>query len=450
LNVRGVLERVYRKINKENVIEVISQKRSGWTPEKKNPKKSELKEEFLELVNFIDPSEIEDFVEMAVMSKNIGLPAYTYRVKSLNFLTNGNDEDNSVNLFNIQNHPFNEKYLVTIEEVYEDELELSLTIRLKEYGEYWRYGERNIDTLSAVYKINITLDKRKMVVTIFSGNHYVQEVVSQFLGFVLKWPIQNYRIREIGNQLNQIGNASFKTAALLDLISNRLNNKGFFSRIKEIKFNTKNKRHTSEGIRNITINGRNLLSSQLACEYITLGSDIISFKVEMTYNDENFSTLFFLKGTDLDILKIVVAGQDNEDFKQEVIDIIQEEYIDMCNHGIADIPETKKLLQQIYDKFIHGDKLINEVIQGSTLKIIESFVENLDKLNLQDENILELIEKIYTENKIILDSVGYDEENSNLLVLKEILGLDYEEVSDIYDDQDEEDSITVEEKQEDY
>ena len=236
-----------------------------------------------------------------------------------------------------------------------------------------------------------------MVATIFTGNHYVQEVISEFLSFVLNWPIQNYRIREVPNQMNNIGNASFKTAALLDLISNRLKNKGFFSRIKEIKFNTKNKRHTNEGIRNITINGRNLLSSHLACEYITLGSDIISFKVDMTYNEEDFSTLFFLKGNDYDILKIVIAGQEDGVFKQEVIDIIQEEYIDMCNNGIHDIAETKKLLESIYDKFIHGDKFVNEVIQASTLRIIDSFADHLDKLDLQDENTLELIEQFYRE-----------------------------------------------------
>ena len=77
-----------------------------------------------------------------------------------------------------------------------------------------------------------------------------------------------------------------------------------FSRFKEIKFNTKQK-HTTDGIRNITINGRNLLSSQLACQYITLGSDILSFKVDMTYNDVDFTTLFSLKGKERRYIKLL-------------------------------------------------------------------------------------------------------------------------------------------------
>lgn len=442
MNVIGVLERVFNKINKENVIEMISQKKAGWIPDKKNPKKADLKADFLSLVEFINPDEIEDFIEMAVMSKTIGLPAYTYRVRSLDFLTDS--KGGNISLEDISNYPFQDKYLVSVEEIGDTEAELNLTIRLKEYAEVWRSGVRNTDTLSAVYKIDVVLDKRRRVVTIFTGNHYVQEVISAFLAFVLQWPIQNYKLREIPNQVYQIGNASFKTALLLDLISNRLQNKGIISKFKEIKFNTKNKRHTNEGIRNITINGRNLLSSQLACEYITLGSDIISFKIDMTYADMDFSTLFFLKGSQFDILKIVVAGQESNTFKQEVLDIIQEQYIDMCNNGMINIEETRKLLNQIYDKFIDGDKLLNEVIQVSTLTLIESLTKNLDKLDLENENIIEMIECFYRENKLILDTVGYDGENVNLLQLKEVAGIEEEAELEKYDEENPEE-VTSEE-----
>ncbi len=167
--------------------------------------------------------------------------------------------------------------------------------------------------------------------------------------------------------------------------------KEFFSRFKEIKFNTKNKKHTTDGIRNITINGRNLLSSQLACEYITLGSDILSFKVDMTYNDVDFTTLFSLKGKEEDILKIVVIDSDDDIFKQQVIDIIQSEYIELCGAGLKNVQETSNLLKQIYEKFINGDRLVNEVIQNSSLQIIKSISRNLEKWDLDDENNLEML-----------------------------------------------------------
>jgi riboflavin synthase len=436
MNLVGVLERVFERIDKEAVIEMIKQRKPNWSLPKKSVKKQELKEEFVSLQELIQPDEVEDFIEMAVMSRAIGLPAYTYKVTNLNFLSPSEENkegDQPIKLQDVNNIPFQRKYSITIENIEEDIQSLLLVIRLKEYSEIWRSGEQNIESLSAVYKINVTLDKTKNVVTIFSGNHKVQEVLKDFFSFVLKWPIQNYRIREIPNQLNQIGNASFKTALLLDFIFNRARERGIFSKFKEIKFNTKNKRHTKEGIRNITINGRNLLSSQLACEYITLGSDIISFKVDMTYNEVDFSSLFFLKGTNLDILKIVVTGQEDENFKQEIVDILQEEYINMCTHGIMDIDETKKLLEQIYDKFIHGDKLVNEVIQGSVLKIVDSVSQNLDKFDIQDENILDMLTEFYRENKVILDSVGFDGVSEGLDRIKEHINYEENE-EEIFDD----------------
>ncbi|EOP81031.1 hypothetical protein IGM_05757 [Bacillus cereus HuB4-4] len=424
MNISGILERVFNKIPKEHVANIITLKRPGWEPEKKNYKKNEIREEFLSLTTLIEPDEVEDFVEMAVMTKSIGLPAYTYKVNHLNFLT---EAESGISIEGVHNMPFQDKYLISIEDIENGDSMLKLTVRLKEYSDYWRRGERCLDTLSAVYRIKISLDKTAKVLTIFSGNNEVQNVIKDYLGFVLKWPIQSYRIRESINQINQIGSASFKTAVLLDFIFTRLHEKGIFSRFKEIKFNTKNKKHTTDGIRNITINGRNLLSSQLACQYITLGSDILSFKVDMTYNDVDFTTLFSLKGKEEDILKIVVIDSDDDIFKQQVIDIIQSEYIELCSTGLKNVQETSDLLKQIYEKFIHGDKLTNEVIQNSSLKIIKSIAGNLEKWDLDDENNLEMLYSFYEENKIILDSVGYDDSNEDILKIKKYIGYDEEE-----------------------
>ena len=61
----------------------------------------------------------------------------------------------------------------------------------------------------------------------------------------------------------------------------------------------------------------------------------------MTYNDVDFTTLFSLKGKEEDILKIVVIDSDDDIFKQQVIDIIQSEYIELCGAGL----KTFKKLQ---------------------------------------------------------------------------------------------------------
>ncbi|MGX5553059.1 hypothetical protein [Bacillus cereus] len=440
MSIENILDEVFRKMNKENVMETLREKLGNWNPVKKNPKKAELKEDFMGLARLIKPDEIEDFIEMAVMARTIGLPAYTYRVTNLNFL-NSTEDETRLRLEDIEDRPFQEN-LITIEGIEENETELKLTMRMKEYAGYWRLGVRNTDTLSAVYKIEVLLDKENLVATIFTGNHHVQEVVKNFLSSVLKWPIQSYKIREIFNQVNEIGSASYKTAILLDFIFSRLEEKGINSRYKEMKFNTKNTSHTNQGIRNITINGSNLLSSQLACEYITMGSDILSFKVDMTYNEIDFSALFFLKGSDFDILKIVVTGQDDVAFKQDVITIIQEEYIQMCNYGISNIENTKELLQQIYRKFINGDKLVNQAIQNSSLKIIDIVVKNLRKFDLQDEELHEMLSFIYKENKIILDSAGYAQINEGLNQIKQYIELDEEEIES-YD----EDALKIEDEE---
>ena len=119
----------------------------------------------------------------------------------------------------------------------------------------------------------------------------------------------------------------------------------------------------------------------------------------MTYNDVDFTTLFSLKGKEEDILKIVVIDSDDDIFKQQVIDIIQSEYIE-CSTGLKNVQETSDLLKQIYEKFIHGDKLINEVIQNSSLKIIKSIAGNLEKWDLDDENNLEMLYSFMKKTKL--------------------------------------------------
>ena len=78
------------------------------------------------------------------------------------------------------------------------------------------------------------------------------------------------------NQVARIGSVSYKTAVLLDLVHNRLTEKGINSTFKEMKIFTGGGSRR-DGEKEVAIGGRALLSSQLACEYVTLGSHIIYF-----------------------------------------------------------------------------------------------------------------------------------------------------------------------------
>src|SRR5699024_11004516 len=216
-----ILRRVFNRLNKETVVEVIQRVNPSWSPSKKQRRvKKELLNDFLTLADIINDEDIEDFVEMAVMTKQIGLPAYTYKVNDLNFL-----EDHPIQ--NIKDYILLEKFSITVEEHSDLERSLNMVLRIKEYNERWRHGgvlDRN--SLTAVYKINVELDKNKNKVTFNAGNDQINEVTKKFVTQALNWPIISYRILEKTNQSYQIGNASFKTAILLDFINNRLNPNG--------------------------------------------------------------------------------------------------------------------------------------------------------------------------------------------------------------------------------
>jgi len=419
-----ILRRVFNRLNKETVVEVIQRVNPSWSPSKKQRRvKKELLNDFLTLADIINDEDIEDFVEMAVMTKQIGLPAYTYKVNDLNFL-----EDHPIQ--NIKDYILLEKFSITVEEHSDLERSLNMVLRIKEYNERWRHGgvlDRN--SLTAVYKINVELDKNKNKVTFNAGNDQINEVTKKFVTQALNWPIISYRILEKTNQSYQIGNASFKTAILLDFINNRLNPNGIDAKFKEIKFNTRGKLHNNEGIRNVTINGNDILSSQLACEYITLGSGIVSFKLSMTYEEQSFSAIFSLKGKDSDIMKIVIVDLDGQDIKEEIMDIIQEHYIEMCIEGIRDMDSTKRILETIYDKYSKGDKFVFQVIQDSVLKVNRCLLESIEKTGIEDD-FYDLMNDIVHNNKIILDAAGYSGINEDLDKIMNTLESDFTDLDE--------------------
>ncbi|MBW4677801.1 MAG: hypothetical protein KME52_28535 [Desmonostoc geniculatum HA4340-LM1] len=418
LDLKGVLLRVLNRIPKDNAVEIIFEK-TGWVPSKKPKNKEEIKDRFIDLAALIRPEEVEDFVQMAVMRKNKGLPAYTYRVANLNFLQ-GLNNDTIMEKYTINNLKFKETFLLSTQLTVEND-KLQFDFRLKEYDHIWEAGAFNITELTAVYTSKVTLDLTKRVVTIYNGNHQVQETLFAFISQEFSWPIQSYSLKEFPNQVNEIGGVSFKTALVLDFLSYRLLKNGITSTFKEIKFNL-GSRAKKDGIRDVAIGGQALRSSQLACEYITTGSDIISFSTDMTFNGVDFSTKVYLKGPKNDILKIVITETDDEDLRFEAMGIIQSEYIDMCAFGIANLTETKNQLDTIAQKYLNRDQLIHRAIQNSTLQSIKILVDLFPNFEELDDTTLEHLREFVIQNQTILDSIGFDGIDYNLEKLLEATG----------------------------
>lgn len=436
----AILNRVLKRIPLEDAMDIIKEKFENWTPAKKPRKKDDIRGKFVSIANIIREEEIEDFVQMAVMKKVVGLPAYTYKMNNSDFLKDI-DRNEFAKSYEIANQPYNDIFTITSELLSFSDEEIEMNFRLKEYEASWKTGVRNIDSLSAVFTSKLTINRNKNIVTIFCGNHNVQDVLKNYIGTILKWPVIPYRINENVNQLIYIGSVSYKSAILLDLINNRLKSRGIDSTFKEMKFFMGSKIR-KDGIKDVAIGGKALLSSKLACQYITLGSHVIYFKAEMNYGGSEFTAKVYLKGTDFDILKIVILDTENDDLKSEAVRIIQEEYIDMCNIGIKDLPETKNLISTIADRFINEDKLLNRAVKDNILKVINSVSNLLPELDENNQYINENLKSFTESSKVILDSIGYNEEDSNLELLNHFIQFDdlrvidnddYEEIVDDID-----------------
>ncbi|CAM4190552.1 hypothetical protein [Saccharibacillus endophyticus] len=428
MNVKGILQKVLNRIPKEAAVGIINEK-TGWTPEKKPKKKEDIKEKFLELSEVIREDEIEDFVQMAVMRKNIGLPTYTYKINNVKFLENLTEEQIKQK-FSIEDRTFKDVYVISTNLEYQKDM-ITFNFRVKEFESQWRTGVNNLTSLSAVYTSIVTLNLTNNVVSVFTGNHSIQEVLVDFMIQNFSFPITAYSLKEHTNQINALSSSvSFKTALLLDFISFRLQQKGIEANFKEIKFfnGTKNKK---DGIKDVAIGGRALLASQLACEYITIGSEIVFFSTDMLFNQVPFSVKVYLKGSKRDTLKIVILDVDDEEVKSELIEIIQSEYIDMCNNGLKSVDSTKELLSTIASKYFNQDQLVNRVVQDNALKSI-GLVREMTALyeNQEEEEVIKLVKEFVTVTKTILDSTGYDQNDDNLNALNLFAGIQDSSVLD--------------------
>lgn len=440
-NYKSVLKGIFDKSNKEIIIETIKKYFPEWVPTKRQLSvKKELFDQFMKIEELLDQAvSIQDLLETAALVRTQGFPAYTYK------LNNSKVEKIPGEEFFVpedcENYAFKDKYQITIQDIIELEHKIEFELEVKEHNEVWKYGALNSDSLTGLSRVKINFEKEKEKLSIHAGNENINEVCKDFIKGYLKWPLETYVLKSIFTQASQIDNTDFLTALVLDFVYNRLSSKGFAAKFKEVKFKNNdsvdNKRNA--GIKTVTLNGKDIISSQLACEYVTIGSSVERFKLEVVYKSIIFGADFTLKGKDNNQLKIVIyeANTSNE----EIMDELQSEYIDMCHNGIKDVKATVLLLETIRETFIKADKyvyeLVEELVSNNNKFLLEITNENVSKL---DENSIENVYNLAYNNEVLLQTIGISETDTNLERVYELIGYEIDEIEEDEDQLEEQDS----------
>lgn len=397
MNKLGILERFFNRSSKEK-IESIMREKGIYDETKKSKTKKELLPDFLTISDMIDEEELNDFIESAVFVKTKGLPIYTHKLSNKKFFEKKSLEDFQ-KAFNILSRPFTNKYSITTNLINNNDHYFEIKFIVKEYEDVWKNGELNNESLSAMYICKVTINLEKNVVTIICGDDNTHKVMHNFISVVFGLPLQSYSIQDKQSNLSWEQNASYKTALFLDFINNRLKVRGIESTFSYLKFKVGN-----TDIKDVTINGKDIISSYLACEYVVLGKDIVNFRVNMIKDGSKFSCNFELKTTNLDILKIVILDSRDEEFKNEIMDIIQTEYILMCENGMLDSDNTISILEEIYIKYGNKDKLFNETLENNITEFSKSLIDLLDDLNKNDHSKKE-INKIKQNIQVLFETL---------------------------------------------
>jgi hypothetical protein len=352
INKKGVLNKAFNTLNIEQVQSYLKSKIGFVLTNKKKGKvkKEDYRSAFLNLSEIITERDLEDLMEMAVMKKKRGLPSYTFKLKDDNFYKDKTTEKLKEEYQKI--FPVDSLYQIGVNILENNEKALKMNVKVKEYEGSWKTEVQDLTTLSAVYNNTVTIDKLNKKLSVEVGDDNIAEVIETFLSRRFKMNIEPYTLRIASTSLNS-ENASKKTMLLIDFIYNRLTSKHISSKFDDITFKVKNS-HTKDGVEAVKIFGKDIINSDLACEYITLGNDIIDFKANMIYQGKKFVGGFSLKGEHKDRLKIVISGNNDSDFKYEVMEIIQNEYIDMCENGFKDLTATRKVLEPIYERYINS------------------------------------------------------------------------------------------------
>lgn len=428
---KNVLKGVFDKSNKETIIETIKKYFPDWVPTKKQLSvKKELYDQFMLIEELLDQAvSIQDLLETAALVRTQGFPAYTYKLD--NSKVEKLEGKDTYIPTDCKNYVFKDKYQISIQEISELDNNIEFELEVKEHNEVWKYGSLSADSLSGLSRVKVNFEKQQEKLSIYAGNENINDVCKEFIKEFLKWPLETYLLKSKFTQASQIDNTDFITALVLDFVYNRLSNKGFEAKFKEIKFRNSdtvnNKRNA--GIKAVTLNGKDIISSQLACEYVTLGSSIERFKLEVGYKGLNFGADFTFKGKDNNQLKIVIY--ETNTLNKEIMSKLQTEYIDMCNVGIKDLKATVELLETIRETFIKADKyvyeLVEELVANNNEYLLQIATENIDKI---DENSIENIYNLAYNNEVLLQTIGISELDPNLESLYEIIGYEIEEADE--------------------
>lgn len=349
VNRKSVLERAFRKFTKPQVIEYLKSYKTGYFLDKKKKNKEDLMVDFFLLEKVLSEQDIIDLAEMAVMKRKRGLSAYTYSCKNMGKMK-GKELDELKQEF-IKSYVLNSLYEVALIDINFDGKTLDLALKVKEYGTHWKMGVQDLNSLTAVYNNSITIDTETNKVSIEAGDDNIETVIEKFLASRLGVPLVPYTLKVFNGSTSVQDSASEKTILIFDYIYNRLPSRGIRSSFNDVRFKMNNNSQSS-GVKGITVHGYDIIASDEACKYITLSNDIISFKTTSVYEGSKVNVQFSLKGKDYDKLKIVVLDNKSEAYKQEVMNLMQEEYILMCKDGVKDIEETRKKLAPIYESYI--------------------------------------------------------------------------------------------------
>ena len=420
------LKRIFGKLNKDQIINIIETKNPEWTTSKKKSKlkREELETDFMALSSYLIEEELEAFQEVALTKRTMGYPVYTYRIgESQSYLDNVVKETN--------NYTFLNSNQITVENIEVNENIYRFKMQIKQHNETRMQEILNPDNLIARYPVEIILNKKNNILSMIAGTDNVRDIAEKFIKQVIKWDLVNLEISEDFTQSYEIGSTHFKTALIIDFVYNRLKKLNINAKFKELKFLTGRESARSKGIRNVTINGNDILSSQLACEYVTVGSAVVSFKLDLIYQSRSFSAAFYFKGDNSNQLKFVLVDLP-ENIQEGIMSLMQNEYITMCDSGISDMDETKTRLSTIKDKYLAPDKYVFGSIQKVIIENNSLLLEILD--NTKNEEIREIIAKTAYNNRVLLDNVGYDEEEDNLRNISVQLEIDFDNLEDIEDD----------------
>ncbi|MCM3787889.1 hypothetical protein M3221_05585 [Domibacillus indicus] len=349
INNKGILEKAFKRFNKGQVISYITEKKAGWVLDKKKKNKEDLKDTFFDMENILTEKDFQYLAEMSVMKKKKGLSAYTYNYKNLGKLKDKELEELKREL--IKSYPLDSTYEIVLADIEIEEENIILSIKIKEYGNYWRSGVQDLGSLTAFYDNKVTIEKDTKKVSIESGDDNLEDVIAAFLSKRLGLILSPYTIGILNADYSNEDSATPKTMLIFDFIYNRLPSKGISSSFSKVSFKISNS-HQNGGVQGVSVHGNNIINSDEACKYISLGNDIVSFKTSSVYDGSKVNIEFSLKGKDFDRLKIVITANKSEELKQEVMEHVQEEYILMCKNGIKDIKKTRKILEPIIEAFV--------------------------------------------------------------------------------------------------